>query len=74
MARKKRLDALVWGLSPFAVFGIYLAAYLASTEVFLGRLGTKPDGTGAVARGSGVGPGAVPCGSHKALIARHLGY
>jgi len=36
------------------------------------RLGTKPDCKGAVARGSGVGPGAVPCGSRKALIARHL--
>jgi hypothetical protein len=37
-----------------------------------GRLGTKPDGMGAVAKRSGVGPGAVPCGSCKALTARHL--
>ena len=35
-----------------------------------GRLGSKPDGKEAVARGSGVGPGAVPCGSRKALTDR----
>jgi hypothetical protein len=36
------------------------------------RLGGQPDGMGAVARGSGVGPGAVPCGLCKALTASHL--
>ena len=38
-----------------------------------GRLGSQPRGMGAPARRSGVGPGAVPCGSRKALTARHLG-
>ena len=37
-----------------------------------GRLCNKPDGMRAVARRSGVGPGAVPRGSRKALIARYL--
>jgi hypothetical protein len=39
MAKKNRLDTLIWWLSPLAIFGVYLAAYLTSTEVFPGRLG-----------------------------------
>jgi hypothetical protein len=30
---------LLWSLSPLALLGVYLAAYLLSTEVFHGRLG-----------------------------------
>src|ERR1035437_3418986 len=43
-----------------------------SGETPMSLPGSKPDGMGAAARRSGVGPGAVPCGSRKALTARHL--
>ena len=39
MAMKNRIDTLIWWLSPLGIFAVYLAAYLASTEVFPGRLG-----------------------------------
>ena len=37
-----------------------------------GQLCSKPSGMGAVGRRSSVGPGAVPCGSHKTLILSDL--
>ena len=39
MAKRNTLDRLIWGLSPLAAFGMYLAAYLLSTDVFAGRMG-----------------------------------
>jgi hypothetical protein len=37
-----------------------------------GALFGKPGNMGAAGRRSGIGPGAVPCGSHKCLISKHL--
>jgi len=39
MTRKSRSKILLWSLSPLALLGIYLAAYLLSTEVFPGQFG-----------------------------------
>ena len=37
--RERVSDIFPWSLSPLALLGVYLAAYLLSTEVFPGQLG-----------------------------------
>jgi hypothetical protein len=39
MPLKSRSEILLWSLSPFALLGLYLAAYLLSTEIFPSQLG-----------------------------------
>src|SRR5436309_484399 len=42
MQRQRTLDAPLWSLAPLALLGVYFAAYLLSSEVFHGRLGSTP--------------------------------
>ena len=62
-----------FGLCNWAFSAPLVATRACRSELRIdGRLGSKPDWEGAVERGFGGGPGAVPCGSRKALTTRNL--